>query len=91
MVDINEIISQRRQLYGDFMRQAAIASDMKGIMRSYTDWEDTFAADQREALDMIVVKLARILNGDPNHADSWIDIAGYAQLIANRLTHKESE
>lgn len=41
--------------------------------------------DQREALEMIAHKIARILNGDPNYADSWVDIAGYAKLIADRL------
>ena len=34
---------------------------------------------------MIVNKLARIYNGDPNYSDSWRDIAGYATLVADRL------
>lgn len=34
---------------------------------------------------MIAHKIGRILNGDPNYADSWIDIAGYAKLVADRL------
>jgi len=42
-------------------------------------------ADQIEALDMIAHKIARILNGDPNYADSWDDIAGYAKLVGDRL------
>ena len=42
-------------------------------------------ADQVEALDMIATKIARILNGNPDHVDSWIDIAGYATLVADRL------
>ena len=42
-------------------------------------------ADQLEALDMIFSKIARIINGDPNYADSWHDIAGYAKLIDDRL------
>jgi len=48
----------------------------------------TFATDQAEALDMIFSKIARILNGDPNHLDSWTDIAGYATLVADRLEGK---
>ena len=40
---------------------------------------------QRESLDMIVHKIARILNGDPNHVDSWHDIAGYATLVELEL------
>lgn len=30
-------------------------------------------------------KQARILNGDPNYADSWHDIAGYATLVEQEL------
>jgi hypothetical protein len=41
--------------------------------------------DQSEALEMIAHKIARILNGDPNYVDSWLDIAGYATLVAERL------
>jgi hypothetical protein len=45
----------------------------------------TLADDQQEALDMICHKIGRIINGDPDYADSWHDIAGYAQLVADRL------
>ena len=39
---------------------------------------------------MICHKIGRIVNGDPDYADSWIDIAGYAKLVADRLeTGKE--
>jgi hypothetical protein len=40
---------------------------------------------QRESLDMIACKASRILNGDPNHLDSWVDIAGYATIVATRI------
>jgi hypothetical protein len=38
-------------------------------------------------MTMIVHKLARIVNGDPNYGDSWRDIEGYAKLVADRLEH----
>jgi hypothetical protein len=43
------------------------------------------AADQRAALAMIAHEIARIMHGDPNYADSWVDIAGYAIPVADRL------
>lgn len=46
------------------------------------------APDQKEALEMLAHKIGRILNGDPDYADSWDDIAGYATLVANRLKGK---
>lgn len=88
MAVIDEILSQRQQVYGNFLRQSQITADLKGIMRAYCMWEDQLAPDQREALEMIATKMARILNGDPNHADNWRDIEGYARLVANRLSEK---
>lgn len=89
MADIQTVLSERGLRYGNFMRQAQITADFKGIMRAYVAWEDVLAPDQREALEMIAVKLARILNGDPNYADNWRDIEGYARLVANRLEEPE--
>lgn len=83
---INEILDERGKRYGAFVGHAEIAQQLKGVIRVFEanrGCDLTF--DQREALDMIVHKIARILNGDPNYADSWIDIAGYSQLVADRL------
>lgn len=88
MAVIDDILTARKLTYGDFMRQSQITADLKGIMRAYIAWEDALAPDQREALEMIAVKIARILNGDPNYADNWRDIEGYARLVANRLSEK---
>jgi hypothetical protein len=38
---------------------------------------------------MICHKIGRIVNGDPDYFDSWIDVAGYAQLVADRLNGLE--
>ena len=40
---------------------------------------------QREAVHMILHKLGRIAAGDPNFADHWDDIAGYAKLVSQDL------
>ena len=47
-------------------------------------WRKLNAA-QRESLEMICHKIARILNGDPNYIDNWTDIAGYAVLVEQEL------
>lgn len=85
MTEIETIFSERRLRYGNFLRQAQITADLKGVMRAYVAWEDALAPDQREALEMFAVKIARILNGDPNYPGTWRDIEGYARLVANRL------
>jgi len=58
---------------------------MKYCCRQHRGWND-MSGDQQEAIDMILHKIARIVNGNPNYKDSWTDIIGYATLIERRLT-----
>ena len=85
MPTTDEILAERGQRYGDFDKHADITQSLKKAMASTPGWR-RLAPDQREALEMNAHKIGRILNGDPNYADSWEDIAGYAKLVANRLT-----
>jgi hypothetical protein len=84
MTDINATLAERGSRYGKFIGHANICQYLKDAMRRLEKW-DSLADDQKEALEMIQHKVARILNGDPNYADNWIDIAGYATLVADRL------
>lgn len=59
-------------------------------MKQGTNWE-SLSSDKKEALEMIAHKIARILNGDPNYADSWHDIVGYAKLVEDSLQPEESK
>jgi hypothetical protein len=83
MSDIDTILNERGVKYGLFKNHAVISQQLKTVM--HENMSRLMEADQLEALDMIAHKIARILNGDPDYADSWVDIAGYAQLVANRL------
>jgi hypothetical protein len=49
------------------------------------DGLERLAPDQREALEMMQHKIARILNGDATYLDNWVDLVGYLQLVASRL------
>lgn len=82
--DMNATLVERGSRYGPFPGHAEKTQRLKDVFRAYPGWH-SLDADQREALDMIAHKIGRILNGDPNYDDSWIDIAGYAQLIVKRL------
>jgi len=88
MNDIQATLDERGTRYGDFTGHAEITCELKGIIAQYAiTREKKLEPDQIEALDMICHKIGRILNGDPDYADSWHDIAGYAQLVANRLNN----
>lgn len=77
-------LSDRGQKYGPFKGHAEKTQIMKRLFQASESWSK-MTRSQQEALDMIAHKIARILNGDPNYADSWVDIAGYAQLIVKEL------
>ncbi len=83
---IEKILNKRAEQYGTFMRNADIAIKLKQVIHNAMVREDTqLYPDQLQALDMIVTKIGRILTGNPSHLDSWIDIAGYAKLVSDRL------
>lgn len=81
---VDDTLNERGSRYGVFTGHAAIVQELKAVLHKTPGWE-ALAPDQKEALDMIVHKMGRILNGDPNYADSWHDIAGYAKLVDDRL------
>lgn len=101
-MDLDQILADRGARYGRFINHARATQDIKDVFYKHTPDsairpcpmapeskpEPFLAPDQAEALDMIAHKIGRILAGDPNYADSWHDIAGYAQLVANRLNRE---
>lgn len=84
--DVDGILNDRAKDYGKFIEGAEIMQMLKRIVHNYIEERGTqLAFDQREALDMIMHKMGRIINGNPDKADSWRDVAGYATLVADRL------
>ena len=85
-MNIENTLQERGERYGKFHEHAQISQNLKTYLEAeIVKRKVDLAYDQKEALEMICHKIARIINGDPNYADSWHDIAGYAQLVADRL------
>lgn len=92
---IDIVLNERGKQYGKFTGHALVTQALKEVIQTHiadqgyvTDSTPAYqmlSPDQREALDMIAHKIGRILNGNPNLADSWDDIAGYAKLVGDRL------
>ena len=85
---IDSTLEERGKRYGAFSGHAQITQGIKQFMREQEGW-DRLNDSQKEALEMIAHKIGRILNGDPNYADSWHDIAGYASLVDKQLNGKD--
>lgn len=81
---IQKTIKDRTKTYGEFKDISYISQNMKIFMTVGKNWYK-LTNHEREALEMIIHKIARIVNGEPNQKDSWHDIIGYAQLIEDRL------
>ncbi len=87
--NVDAILDERASTYGRFIDVAMFAQSMKELIHTTLDEQNAaLQADHQEALDMIASKIARIVLGNASHVDSWVDIAGYAQLVADRLQGK---
>ena len=72
--------------YGKFIEGAEVMQMLKRVVQNALNNRDkVLAHDQAESMDMIIHKIGRIVNGNPDVVDHWLDIAGYAKLVADRL------
>jgi hypothetical protein len=79
------LLSERHKTHGEWSVTARVAQRLKRVL-----WQELAGREARqqpalgdsrlEALMMICTKIGRIVAGDPDHADHWRDISGYALL-----------
>ncbi len=74
------LLDERERTHGDFASVARTAQSLKFALAGSSGGDV-----EREALESIATKLARIRHGDAQHLDHWRDIAGYALLVAEHL------
>jgi Domain of unknown function (DUF6378) len=91
------LLVEREKTHGDFKTVAEISQQIKELFDKYAVKPNPVygingpCPAQREALQMIAVKIARILSGDPHCKEHWNDIKGYAELGAEAcLTDKQA-
>jgi transposase len=89
MPEVNQVdktLDARAVDYGKFIEGAEVMQMLKRVVQNALSNRDkVLAHDQAESMDMIIHKIGRIINGNPDVVDHWLDIAGYAQLVADRL------
>lgn len=89
MSTIDETLKQRQGVHGDFTDNGRVTDEFMAVMYDTPNWNN-LAPHQRIALFMIAHKMARVLCGDPNFADHWHDIGGYAKCAEERIVAPES-
>lgn len=79
---VEATLAERQNQYGDFSKVAGVSQHLQSVIAAAgADFDDV----QREAMQMICSKLARLACGDADHVGSWHDIAGYATLVVKDL------
>ena len=84
---IDATLAERQSQYGRFEDVAFITENiMSTLAKVRSNGLQDLPHTHRMALYMIASKMARIVNGDFNHLDSWHDIGGYSKLIEDLIT-----
>ena len=84
MSDIEATLNERQSTHGSFTENAVIVDRLMAVISNTANWPD-MSAVQREAVNMAIRKLARILIGDALLLDNWRDLVGYLQLAINDM------
>ena len=83
---IEATLAERQAQYGCFEDVAFVTENiMATLSKVRSNGLSDLPHTHRMALYMIASKMARIVNGDFNHKDSWHDIGGYSKLIEDLL------
>lgn len=91
-MDVQQTLTDRDKTHGSYPLVAKTIQDLKVVAqdaavraRKNNPKLSPLTAAQAEGIDMILHKIGRILNGNPDEPDHWRDIAGYATLNSNIL------
>lgn len=71
------LLVERQKTHGSFEDNAKFSQRLKEVFKHGASSRPPI---QNEALDMIALKLSRILSGQANFKDHWKDLAGYSKL-----------
>lgn len=83
---VEATIAERQSTYGSFEDVAFVTENIMSVLGHVRlNGLSELPTTHRMALYMIASKMARIVNGDFNHLDSWHDIGGYAKLIEDLI------
>ena len=76
----SELLNTRQNSHGDIRDNADCFYDLRRIIEKYASESLKAHTKLVYPLDMIAMKLARIVTGDCTYDDHWIDLSGYSEL-----------
>lgn len=84
MSEVKKLLIERGERYGMFVNHAHLSQKLKTTLQEHPEYQ-FLSDDKKEALEMVMHKVARIVNGDPEYVDSWMDVIGYVQLVIGNI------
>jgi hypothetical protein len=78
-MDNDELLKCRQKSHGHFSSNCETSILLKNAMKSGVNYAN-LSPVHKESLDSIVGKISRVVNGNCNFLDHWVDIQGYAKL-----------
>ena len=81
---VDQILGERGNRYGTFESNARTCQLLKNVLHSQEGWY-RLSYVQREAVEMMMHKISRLVNGDATYLDTVVDIAGYNQLMLEHM------
>ena len=83
-MNVIETIKARHATHGNYADQSRLFVSLTEVLLNDPGWQ-MLSDEQKLAMMMFCVKMSRIMSGNPNVADHWHDIAGYAALVENKI------
>lgn len=88
--DVGQILEERGNRYGTFESNAKTCQLLKNVLHSQDGWY-RLSYVQREAVEMMMHKISRLVNGDATYLDTVVDIAGYNQLMLEHMRDRNED
>lgn len=83
-MSVADTLNERSRTHGSYAEHATTAQFIKQMLRAAPRWRE-LTLPQQESMELICMKLSRIVHGNPHEPDHWRDISGYAELIVREL------
>ena len=83
-MNTNEILNERENTHGKYSNVAMTSQALKHVIQQGAKFNQLTPAEL-ESLELICMKISRIVNGNPHLVMHWEDISGYATLIVKEL------
>ena len=89
-MNVRTVLNERELTHGNFKECSEIIIQLKDTLKCAKNYP-LLDSPLAEALDMMCVKIGRIITGDPFFKDHWHDIIGYGTLALESIVGTQED